>query len=362
MATIKYGFECDRRLGWAHVGCGDHSFRNVLPALRYAPVELLSVCDLKEDRAVAFARVFGADRHCVRYEDVLADPEIDVVSLVMGVDQEARVFYPRLAIQALEAGKDVWMEKPPANGINEVRDLIATEEKTGKRAFCGLKKMFFPSVMRAASIIGSGEFGPPVQFAGRYPQNMPTPERIASDPRALIGFRDHLCHPMSIALRLMGRVNELMYIRESTHGGVMISLRFDSGAIGTVHLCAGVASTSPLERIEVIGATGGNIVIDNHVDVHWYRSAPFKPYGRDPDFTREPDEAPLHWQPEFSLGNLYNASPFLLGYATEIRHFCDAILAGQPFDCCGTADMLHLTAIHETICGVPPGQWARIPA
>lgn len=360
MPNVKFNFEYDRRLRWAHVGCGDHSYRNILPAFRYCPIDLVTVCDRRPDRADSFARVFGATHACSRYEEILADDRIEVISLVMGLDERARIVYPELAEQALRAGKHVWIEKPPANNVDEVRRLIDAERETGERVFCGFKKMYFPSVMRAASIIHSPEFGPPTQFTCRYPQSLPTREQIETDPWAIAGFRDHLCHPASIALRLMGRIRELLYIREETHGGVMALLRFANGTAGTMHLCPGQGNSGPMERTEVIGTKGGHLVIDNQIDLHWYRHGESKPYGRAPDFTSEPTSAALHWQPEFSLGVLYNSGLFLLGYATELNHFCQAILEDAPFDCAGSADMLHLTAVYEAFAHQKAGAWIQI--
>jgi predicted dehydrogenase len=362
MSMLKFNYEYDRRLRWAHVGCGEHSYRNVLPAFRYCPIELETVCDLKPGLAAEFARIFGAKRSCAGYEDVLADDSTEVVSLVMGVDADSLIVYPEMAIRALEAGKHVWIEKPPANTVAEVRRIREAERATGKRVFCGLKKMFFPAIMRAATIIGTEPFGQAVQFTGRYPQNMPTRDQMAGDPASLIGFCDHLCHPTSIALRLMGKIHEFMYIREVTHGGAMVSMRFASGAIGNLHLCPGMGRTGPMERTEVVGSKGGHLVIDNNIDLHWYRHGEGKHYGRDPDFTGDPDKAALHWQPEFSLGVLYNTGPFLLGYATELLHFAEAILDDKPFDCAGTDDMLHLTAIYEAFLATPEGEWVTVGA
>ena len=50
-AGLRYNFEYDRRLRAGFVGCGGHAFRNVYPTLRYAPVDLVAVCDLNLDRA-----------------------------------------------------------------------------------------------------------------------------------------------------------------------------------------------------------------------------------------------------------------------------------------------------------------------
>jgi hypothetical protein len=117
-----------------------------------------------------------------------------------------------------------------------------------------------------------------------------------------------------------------------------------------------------MERIEVVGSDGGHIVIDNHVDVHWYRRSSPKLYGRWPDFTSEPDQAALHWQPEFSLGVLYNNGLFLLGYAIELQTFCDALLNETPLPCAGSDDIAHLTAVYQAIISGREGEWISIPS
>ena len=43
-------------------------------------------------------------------------------------------------------------------------------------------------------------------------------------------------------------------------------------------------------------------------------------------------EAPLVWEPEFSLGQLYNSNLFLLGYAQEVLEFCAAVEEGRQPD------------------------------
>src|SRR5690606_34801391 len=102
------------------------------------------------------------------------------------------------------------------------------------------------------------------------------------------------------------------------------SIRFDSGAIGTLHLAAGAARTSPLERVEIIGR-GANLIIENGVRITYYRAGATTNYGRSPSFVVPEEVAPLVWEPEFSLGQLYNKNLFYLGYVPEILHFCEAV-------------------------------------
>ena len=76
---VRYAFEYDRRVRVGFVGAGGHAFRNVYPAFRYAPVELVAVCDLDLARAQAYARQFGAQTAYADHREMLAGEELDAV-------------------------------------------------------------------------------------------------------------------------------------------------------------------------------------------------------------------------------------------------------------------------------------------
>jgi hypothetical protein len=127
----------------------------------------------------------------------------------------------------------------------------------------------------------------------------------------------------------MGQIAQLSYEREAMNGGTITNMKFKSGAVGTLQLTAGMSGSSPLERLEVIGE-GANVVVDNGVKLTYYRKAKRPSYGRSSSFLVDNETAPLYWEPEFSLGQLYNKNIFYLGYVPEVLHFCESILSGKP--------------------------------
>ena len=92
----------------------------------------------------------------------------------------------------------------------------------------------------------------------------------------------------------------------------------------------------PLERTEVVGASGAAVVVENDLRVTYYRPGGGAEggYGRAGSFyemtAADAQAAPLFWEPEFSLGQLYNNNMFTLGYVPEVLHFCEAVLEGRP--------------------------------
>jgi predicted dehydrogenase len=334
---VLYNHEYEARVRVAFVGAGGHAYRNVYPAFRYAPVELAAVCDLDEARAGAVARTFGAAAAYTDYAAMLAAERPDAVFIVTSYTPEGRVQATDIAMDALAAGAHVWMEKPTAATLAEVRALQVRARESGRFVMTGLKKIFFPSIVKAKEIIGRPEFGPVSSAYIRYPQAMP---RFASrgDAVSMLGLLDHIYHPAAVLQHLMGPIERFSYEWEPAAGASIASIRFRSGAIGCLHFAAGSSGASPLERLEVIGK-GANLVVENGAKLTYYRPAEYPAYGRAASWIGDDETAPLVWEPEFSLGQLYNSNLFTLGYAQEIRHFCKCVLEGRPPDR-GTLDQV----------------------
>jgi predicted dehydrogenase len=354
--VIRFQFDYPERLRAAFIGCGDHAYRNIYPCLQYAPIELVAVCDRREERAQQYARLFGATSVYLDHHAMLAEQQPQVVFIVTGYGADARPTYPPLAIDCMRAGAHAWIEKPPAASAAEIEAMIAAEQETGRFTMVGFKKMFYPAFVKAAEIAARPEFGGVASLALRYPQSLPPLEQ-RGDARAMLGFLDHLSHPASILQRIAGPVERFTFEREGINGGLAVSLRFRSGAVGALHLAAGQSGTSPLERLEVVGK-GANVVVENGCRLVYYRPGRRGEggYGHSASFIGPDEGAPFIWEPEFSLGQMYNQGLFLLGYAPEILSFCDHALRGVPPAHAGLNDALAMTRFYEAFLTAREGE------
>jgi prepilin-type processing-associated H-X9-DG protein len=114
---------------WAH-----------LPNLRKIPgVSLHAVYSTSGARGNTYARRFGASYFCSDYDEILKDPEIDVV-LVVSRNQH----HYSQTLEALRAGKHVFVEKPIALTDDECRKLYRTVVETGKQVSVGFNRRFAP--------------------------------------------------------------------------------------------------------------------------------------------------------------------------------------------------------------------------
>ena len=344
---LQYGFEHgDDRIRAGFVGCGGHSFRNVYPALRYAPIDLVAVCDFQRDRAEAYAREFGALRAYDDHQTMLAEEELDAVFVVTNYDENWMPLFPGIAIDAMQAGAHAWIEKPPAGSLAEIDEMLRVEQETGKFVQVGMKKMFFPAIDKLHSISLDESFGGLTSLSVRYPQHMPEIDK-RNDNRAMVGFLDHIMHPGAILHLLAGPVRTLYYER-SRNGASVSVLTFENGVTGTMHLTAGQSGTSPLERVEIVGS-GANAIVDNGAKLTYYRPGARGEggYGRSPNFIGADEHAPLHWEPEFSLGQLYNKGLFIIGYAPEVIYFAECVRENRPPEKAGLQDARAITKLYE---------------
>lgn len=114
---------------WAH-----------LPNLRKIPgVSLHGVFSTSGARGNTYARRFGASYFCSNYDEILNDPEIDVV-MVLSRNQH----HFSQTLEALRAGKHVFVEKPMALTEEECRQLYRAVVETGKQLSVGFNRRFAP--------------------------------------------------------------------------------------------------------------------------------------------------------------------------------------------------------------------------
>lgn len=89
-----------------------------------------------------------------RLDDLLADPAVGLVDLCVPNDQHAR-----LAIRALEAGKDVLVEKPIALTVEDADAMLAAARSSGRRLMVAHVLPFFPDFAFALEAVQSGRYG-----------------------------------------------------------------------------------------------------------------------------------------------------------------------------------------------------------
>jgi predicted dehydrogenase len=351
---MLFNWEYPRRMRAGFIGAGLHAFRNIYPCFQFLPIDLVAIADHHEEKAKAFARMFGAERWYLTHDEMLEKEKLDAVFICVSLDQLGRPRYPALTMQAMQAGCHVWIEKPPAATTDEIRQMQKVSRETGKFVVVGFKKCFMPAIEKAKEIISRPEFGGVTSVYSRYPLSMPEWGKRES----MRSFGD-IVHPGSALHYLMGPLAAVSYMWNPANGGMAANLTFRSGAIGSLHI-TGAQGGGPLERIEIVG-NGANVVVDNCMRVIYYRKAPKREYGRTPDYYEADEGAALTWEPEFSLGQLYNKALFLMGYVQQVEYFAQCVLENRAPTKCGLDDALEITKWLEAFLNNPPDVHVRVP-
>ncbi len=129
-------------------------------------LELAALCTRTEGRLAEMAAKFGVKKTYTDYRAMLADPDIDAVSIVTMWDQHTAP-----AVAALEAGKHVFLEKPMASTVADCRAIMAAAASSKGILQIGHICRFNPRYRAAKEAIAAGRIGRIVSMASR--RNIP---------------------------------------------------------------------------------------------------------------------------------------------------------------------------------------------
>lgn len=139
----------------AIIGCGTIANSAHIPSYMNNPeAEIKYFCDIKPEKAQAAVEKYGCGQAVTDYHEVLADPEIQAVSVCTPNNVHAEI-----SIAAMRAGKDVLCEKPAARTYAEALEMLKVQRETGRILNIGVVNRFNDSVNRIKRYIDSGKLG-----------------------------------------------------------------------------------------------------------------------------------------------------------------------------------------------------------
>jgi predicted dehydrogenase len=140
------------------IGCGSLSLIGILPQLAEPDakerLELVAVCDVNAQRARETAERFGIPDAYADASELIARDDIDLVLIITPIEYH----YP-LAIEALRAGKHVYVQKTMATTYAEAREMVETARERGLTLVAAPGQMLAPAMQAMKQMVASGALG-----------------------------------------------------------------------------------------------------------------------------------------------------------------------------------------------------------
>lgn len=156
-------------IGVGIVGCGRISDLHELGYRGREDARNVAVCDCVKRRARRKAKAWGVDRVYTDFQELLSDPEIDVVELLV-----PHHLHAQMTVSACLAGKHVSIQKPMARTVTEADEMIEAAERAGVILRISEDFVFYPPHVRAKEMIEAGEIGEPYMIRIHLNRALPT--------------------------------------------------------------------------------------------------------------------------------------------------------------------------------------------
>lgn len=203
-------------------------------------------CDSDETRLKSVLRHYPSASGTTSFDQVLNDPDVEAVVLATPVGTHFS-----LARQALQAGKNVLVEKPLATSLEEASALVDQAKDAGLLVMAAHTFLYSPAVQRAKQFIDEGQLGDPL-YAQSSRVNLGIHQSDVSVIWDLaphdLSILTHWFDETPVSVSAMGRASHGV-----GHADVaFIDLQFPSGCIANVHL-SWLAPTK-MRRTTVVGS------------------------------------------------------------------------------------------------------------
>ena len=316
------------------IGSGSISEYHLRAFQSVPDVEVAAITSIALEQAKDVASRFGIPKVYESSEALLADNEIDAVSVAVWNASHAE-----LSIAALNAGKHVFCEKPMARNAAEAAGMVAAEKKSGKLLMIGLVRRFDLKSDAALNVVRSGALGDIYYMKAAYLRRDGQPggwftDKSRSGGGALI---DIGIHSLDLALYLAdagavrsvrGTTFQLPDIMKGVKGTekylskgadglrdvedmVTANLFFENGAVLNLEASWAQHLKEDSQNLELFGTKGG-LKVDPELSLSWNNGS----YPADTSY---------------NIHSSLNGEKFLDEiFSREMSHFRDCVVDAVP--------------------------------
>ncbi len=254
-----------RKVKYAVLGLGWFGEKHCEALAAIPNVELYAVCTRNPERLGDIQKKFGVSKVFSDYHEMLADPEVEAVSITTMWDQHAAP-----AIAALQAGKHVFLEKPMASTLADC-DAIIDAAKTAKGFFMvGHICRFNPRYAAAKQEIAAGKIGRIISMYSRRNLQAWVGASVLDKIGPIIGDCVHdtdLMFWFSGSRAISAYAQTVKFRAHANPDLGQVMYRLESGASCILESVWCMPNAMPYqidERLEVVGTEGSISIHDTH--------------------------------------------------------------------------------------------------
>jgi predicted dehydrogenase len=246
-----------------------------VPAVQaLAGLKLVAVANRSQVDATAAAKAVGVDRAYGSPEDLIADGDVDIVTVAVPVPAHREII-----LAALHAGKHVVTEWPIGSDTAQTEEISSLARQSGVHTAVGLQSRMNPATLRGAELIDSGAIGRVIRATvysttAGWGRQVPELEAYLEKPESGMNLTTiQTAHTVDFAIRLAGRLNSLSALttlqypeveigaekarlRRVVADHVLLQGRLADGGALAVQVVGGEPADHTPFRMDVVGTDG----------------------------------------------------------------------------------------------------------
>lgn len=233
------------------IGAGNFTSAMILPCLKKTPANLKFISSSGGLSGTTLAKKFNVAQSTTDNALILQDQEVDLVMVTTRHNAHAR-----MVVEALKAGKHVFVEKPLALNQEELDAVLEAYVESGKTVSVGFNRRFAPLALQMKKALGSGNTPMNITAtmnAGFIPANVWVHDmevgggRIIGEACHFIDLISYLCGSKvkSVCMNAMGTAPE-----ENTDNASIL-LKYENGTNAVINYFANGSKAYSKERVEV---------------------------------------------------------------------------------------------------------------
>jgi predicted dehydrogenase len=249
------------------IGAGNFTKMTMLPALKDSGAGFKYIASQGGLSSTTLAKKFGFKHSTTDYRELLRDEEVDTVLITTRHDLHAQ-----MVIEGLQAGKNVFVEKPLALNNEELQQIIEVYGQSGKTLTVGFNRRFSPHMEKIKSLVGDSQMNVIATMnAGFIPANVWVHDMKTGGGR-IIG---EACHYIDLISFLTGSkvkavcMNAMGANPEENTDNASILLRYENGSTGVINYFANGSKAYAKERVEVFSQER-TLIMDNFRETKGY--------------------------------------------------------------------------------------------